>query len=136
MTVENILNKYSKGNFPTYDFPKQDREFAKLQDLETGKRYTIEALFINTTGKFGDQGVIYTGDLMVNLPNHLLQLTKDLRSDSEVTEAINSRQLAFEVYEYSTDQGRQGRSINIVTAEAPSSDSKGRAFDNNDSPAF
>lgn len=128
--IQNIISKYSKGNFPTYDFPESKRDFAKLQDLTEGTKYTIQALFINTKGKFGDQGVIYTEDKIINLPKHLLELIKDLRSDDEVTSAINSRQLAFEVYSYSTDEGRKGYSINIVTSDAPNQDSKGRAFDN------
>lgn len=116
--VKNILNKYSNGEFPIYDFEKTDREFAKLSELELKTKYTILALFINTSGKFGDQGVIYTEDKMVNLPNHLTQLIKDLRSDSEVTQAINERELAFEVYSYESDNGRSGYSINIVESEA------------------
>lgn len=132
--LQNIISKYSKGNFPTYDFPERKRDFVKLQDLTENTKYTIQALFINTKGKFGDQGVIYTEDKIINLPKHLLELIKDLRSDDEVTSAINSRQLAFEVYSYNTDEGRKGYSINIVTADTPNQDSKGRAFNNEELP--
>ena len=131
--LQNIISKYSKGNFPTYEFPEHDRSFTKLKDLELDKKYTIQALFINTKGKFGDQGVIYTNEFIINLPNHLLDLIKDLRSDEEVTEAINNRQLAFTVYSYATDTGRSGYSINITTSNAPSDNTKGRAFNNEDS---
>lgn len=136
MTVENILNKYSNGGAPQYDFDKHDRDFKKLQDLKEKTRYTIEALFINTKGKFGDQGVIYTSEAIVNLPNHLTKLIEDMRNDQEVTDAINARQLAFEVYEYVSEQGRQGYSINITTANTPSDNSKGRAFNNDEDVAF
>lgn len=128
--IQNIISKYSKGNFPTYDFPEKQRDFVKLQDLTEGTKHTIQALFINTKGKFGDQGVIYTNNSIVNLPKHLLELIKDLRSDDEVTQAINERQLAFEVYSYNTDEGRKGYSINITTSDSPNQDTKGRAFDN------
>ena len=128
--LQNIISKYSKGNFPTYNFDDKERSFKKLKDLPLDTKLTIEALFINTKGKFGDQGVIYTNDSIINLPNHLLSLVEDLRSDDEVTSAINSRQLAFTVYSYATDGGREGYSINITTTNAPSDDSKGRAFDN------
>lgn len=129
MTVENILNKYSNGGAPQYNFDKHEREFKKLQDLQLTS-YTIEALFINTKGKFGNQGVIYTSDAIVNLPNHLTSLIEDMRNDQEVTDAINARQLAFEVYDYVSEQGRKGYSINIV---ANTSDkSKGRAFNNSE----
>lgn len=127
--IQNIINKYGSA-FPEYNFSEREREFAKLQELSEGVRYTIQALFINTKGKFGDQGVIYTEDKIVNLPKHLLELVKELRADNEVTQAINERQLAFEVYNYSTDEGRVGYSINIVPSDAPSQDTKGRAFNN------
>ena len=127
--IQNIINKYGSA-FPEYNFPEREREFAKLQELTEGTRYTIQALFINKKGKFGDQGVIYTSNKIVNLPKHLLELVKELRADSEVTQAINERQLAFEVYSYSTDEGRTGYSINIVPSDAPSEDTKGRAFNN------
>lgn len=127
--IQNIINKYGSA-FPEYNFPEREREFAKLQELSEGVRYTIQALFINKKGKFGDQGVIYTQEKIVNLPKHLLELVKELRADNEVTQAINERQLAFEVYSYSTDEGRVGYSINIVPSDAPSQDTKGRAFNN------
>lgn len=131
--LQNIINKYG-SSFPEYNFPKRERQFAKLSELTEGTKYPIQALFINTKGKFGDQGVIYTEDKIVNLPKHLLDLTKELRADIEVTEAINNGQLAFEVYSYSTDEGRKGYSINIVPTNAPSEDTKGRAFNNEELP--
>lgn len=137
MTVENILNKYSNGGTPQYDFNKEDREFVKLQDLKTSVKYPIEALFINTKGKYGNQGVIYTDGSIVNLPNHLTSLIEEMRNDSEVTDAINARKLAFEVYEYESEQGRKGYSINIVENDFSQwidteDDTKGRAFDNSE----
>ena len=131
MTVENILNKYSNGGTPQYDFNKEDREFEKLQDLKTGVKHPIEALFINTKGKYGNQGVIYTKGSIVNLPNHLTSLIEDMRNDSEVTEAINTRKLAFEVYEYESEKGRKGYSINIIE-NTEEDNTKGRAFDNSE----
>lgn len=136
--LNNILNKYGNTN-PSYSFEKKERPFLGLADLQLadeGQRYTIQALFINTSGKFGPQGVIVTDEAQVNLPKHLTDLVKELRQDQEVTDAINARQLAFEVYSYTSDAGHVGYSINLTTADAPSSDSKGRAFDNNDTPAF
>lgn len=127
--IQNIINKYGSA-FPEYNFPERERQFSKLSELTEGTKYTIQALFINTKSKFGDQGVIYTEDKIVNLPKHLLELVKELRADSEVTQAINERQLAFETYLYSTDEGRTAYSINITTSESPNQDTKGRAFDN------
>lgn len=64
------------------------------------KTYPIEALFINTKGKFGDQGVIISGDYIVNLPNHLTEMIEDMRQDSEMVDAINQRLFDFEIYEF------------------------------------
>ena len=127
--IQNIINKYGSA-FPEYNFPEREREFAKLSELSEDTVYPILALFINTKGKFGDQGVIYTQDKIVNLPKHLLELVKEMRADNDVTQAINEGQLGFEVYSYLTDEGRKGYSINITTFDAPIEDTKGRAFDN------
>lgn len=114
--LQNVLAKHSKGNFPTYSYDKKERSFIKLAELPLSQPIVIEALFINTSGKFGAQGVIVTSENQVNLPNHLTSLIEDLRSDEEATEAINHRELAFEVYQYETESGHKGYSINLVPA--------------------
>lgn len=114
--LTNVLNKYSKGTAPKFNFEKKEREFKQLKELELSQPIVIEALFINTSGNYGPQGVIVTSDLQVNLPSHLTKLVEELRSDDEAIEAINHRELAFEVYEYETKSGYKGRSINLVSA--------------------
>lgn len=134
--IKNIINKHQKV-VANFDFPEKDRDFKKLTELELGKKYTILALFINTKGKLGDQGILITEDYQVNMPLHLTDLAKELRQDEEVIEAINNRELAFEIYEYKNDFGK-ARSINLVpsTEQNEQDDSKGRAFDNDETPAF
>ena len=124
--VNDVLNKYSNGDFPQFDFEKKDREFINLKDLKVGDTFVIEALFINTGGNYGAQGVVVTSDLQINLPQHLTNKVEEMRKDSDVVEVINERQLAIKVYEYETKQGRKGRSVNFI--KAPST--QGRAFDN------
>lgn len=124
--LNNILNKYSNGDFPQFDFDKKDREFMNLKDLQVGDTYVIEALFINTGGNYGPQGVVVTSDYQINLPQHLTNKVEEMRKDAEVVEVINERQLAIKIYEYETKQGRKGRSVNFI--KAPST--QGRAFDN------
>ena len=123
-----------------FEFPEKEREFKKLEELHKEQpkaRYTILAIFINTKGKFGDQGVFITNDFQVNLPPHLLDLSQELRQDGEVIEAINNRELAFEIYQYNGKNGK-GYSINLVpsTEQNEKDDSKGRAFDNDEELAF
>lgn len=126
--VQDIIKQYSNAN-PEYDFEKHEREFKKLKELQEEVPYTIEALFVNRKGQFGDQGVIYTKDFIVNLPDHLLQMIKDMRESDDVTKVINNRELAFEVYSYTSEQGRKGYSINLATSDAPIDSTEGRAFD-------
>lgn len=134
--IKNIISKH-QNVVANFDFPEKDRDFKKLTELELGKKYTILAVFINTKGKLGHQGILITDDYQVNMPLHLTDLAKDLRQDEEVIEAINNRELAFEIYEYKNDFGK-ARSINLVPSTEPDEkdDSKGRAFDNDENLAF
>lgn len=137
--IKNIIKKH-QNVVANFEFEEKERPFKKLQELQLadeGVRYTILAIFINTKGKFGDQGVFITNDFQVNLPAHLLDLSQELRQDEEVIEAINNRELAFEVYQYNGKNGK-GYSINLVpsTEQNEKDDTKGRAFDNDEELAF
>lgn len=137
--IKNLINKH-QNVVANFDFPEKEREFKKLEELHKQQpkaRYTILAVFINKKGKFGDQGIFVTNDFQVNLPPHLLELSQELRQDDEIIEAINKRELAFEIYEYNGKNGK-GYSINLVpsTEQNEKDDSKGRAFDNDENLAF
>lgn len=129
--IKNIISKHQTV-VANFDFPEKDRDFKKLTELYLNQKYNILAIFINTKGKLGDQGIIITDDHQVNMPLHLTDLAKELRQDEEVIEAINNRELAFEIYEYTNDFGK-ARSLNLVPSEQPPvEDTKGRAFDNSE----
>lgn len=130
--IKNIINKHQQV-VANFNFEEKDRDFKKLTELELGKKYTILAIFINTKGKLGHQGILITDDYQVNMPLHLTDLAKELRQDEEVIEAVNNRELAFEIYEYTNDFGK-ARSINLVpsTEQNAQDNSKGRAFDNDE----
>lgn len=116
--VKDLLNKYSNGGVKfDYDNEKE-RDYIKLGELDMSKTYPIEALFINTKGKFGDQGVIISGDYIVNLPNHLTEMIEEMRQDSEMVDAINQRLFDFEIYEFESKKyNRVSHSINLVPSE-------------------
>lgn len=140
MTNINDIIKKHQNLAPSFEFPKKEREFKKLEELynqQPSARYTILAVFINTKGKYGDQGIFVTNEYQVNLPSHLLELSQNLRQDEEVIEAINNRELAFEIYQYNGKNGK-GYSINLTpnTQSDEKDDSKGRAFDNDEDVAF
>lgn len=137
--IKNLINKH-QNVVANFDFPEKEREFKKLEELHKQQpkaRYTILAVFINTKGKFGDQGIFVTNDFQVNLPPHLLELSQELRQDDEIIQAINNRELAFEIYQYNGKNGK-GYSINLVPSTEPDekNDSKGRAFDNDENVPF
>lgn len=137
--INNIIKKH-QNVVANFEFEEKERPFKKLEELHKEQPkacYTILAVFINKKGKFGDQGVLITNDFQVNLPPHLLDLSQELRQDEEVIEAINNRELAFEIYQYNGKNGK-GYSINLVPSaeQNEKDDSKGRAFDNDENLAF
>ena len=116
--VKELLNKYQNGGVKFEYDNEKEREYIKLGELDMSKTYPIEALFINTKGKFGDQGVIISGDYIVNLPNHLTEMIEDMRQDDEMAEAINDRLFDFEIYEFESKKyNRKSHSINLVPSE-------------------
>lgn len=133
--IKNLINKHQTV-VAQFDFPEKEREFKKLAELQEKTKYTILAVFINTKGKFGDQGLFVIDDYQVNLPPHLLDLAHDLRQDQEIIDAINNRELAFEIYQYNGKNG-VGYSLNLVPSEQNAQDdTKGRAFNNDESVPF
>lgn len=134
--IKNLINKHQTV-VAQFDFEEKQRDFMKLADLKENTKYTILAVFINTKGKFGDQGLFVTDDFQVNLPPHLLDLAKDLRQDDEIIDAINNRQLAFEIYEYNGKNG-VGYSLNLTPSAEQNAqeDTKGRAFNNDENVPF
>ena len=133
--IQNIINKHQTVA-PSFDFEEKERDFTKLAELQENTKYTILAVFINKKGKFGDQGLFVTEDFQVNLPPHLLDLAHDLRQDQEIIDAINNRELAFEIYQYNGKNG-VGYSLNLTPSEKPQQDdTKGRAFNNDESVPF
>lgn len=116
--VKDLLNKYSNGGAKFEYDNEKEREYIKLGELDSSKTYPIEALFINTKGKFGDQGVIISGDYIVNLPNHLTEMIEEMRQDSEMVDAINQRLFDFEIYEFESKKyNRVSHGINLVPSE-------------------
>lgn len=133
--IKNLISKHQTV-VANFDFEEKERDFKKLSELELNKKYTILAVFINTKGKLGHQGIIITDDYQVNMPLHLTDLAKDLRQDDEIIDAINNRELAFEIYEYTNDFGK-AYSLNLTPSEQPQEDdTKGRAFNNDENVPF
>lgn len=112
--IKDIIARH-QTTAPSFDFEEKEREFKKLEELynmNPKKKWEIVAIFINTKGKYGDQGVFVTDDYNVNLPKHLLEMCEELRQDDEVVDLINQRKIGFDIYEYEGKNGN-GFSVNL-----------------------
>lgn len=135
--VKDLLNKYSNGGAKFEYDNEKEREYIKLGELDSSKTYPIEALFINTKGKYGNQGVIISGDYIVNCPQHLTDMIEEMRQDSEMVEAINQRLFDFEIYEFESKKyNRKSYSINLVPSQKGKQETQRNPFDTNDDLAF
>lgn len=120
--VNNIINKY-QSNLPRFEFDNEkEREFTSLKDLYQANgdtAYTIEAIFINTKSKFGDAPVFYIENYMVNIPQHQLEIVKEMIQDEEFVQAVNERQIGFKPYQFENKQKQIGYSYELVDMEVP-----------------
>lgn len=135
--VKDLLNKYSNGGTKFEYDNEKEREYIKLGELDLSKTYPIEALFINTKGKYGNQGVIISGDYIVNLPQHLTDMIEEMRQDEEMVEAINQRLFDFEIYEFESKKyNRKSYGIHLVPSQKGKQETQRNPFDTNDDLAF
>lgn len=104
-----FANKHnSNGRLFDYDAP-ETHEYVDLAGLV--ERYglkathTVNAIYINTKGKFGDSPVIATDNELVNAPSHLMKTINEILSDPDSVGMINRKQVGFKVYEYKNKYG-------------------------------
>ena len=111
-----FASKYNKG----LGFTRKAVEnaiYTNLKELVSKygekKTYVIQALYINTKGKYGDSPVALVNGNFVNLPAHLTDTVKEMLKDEELVSAINEDMFGFTIYPYEKD-GKQGYSVNWV----------------------
>ena len=87
--------QYNKGSLFDIDFTQ--RAWSKLEDLfneQPDHLFQIDGLFINTKSKYGDRPfVAFDKVYLADLPQHMLEVVKDMIGDPEVVEEINSGKL-------------------------------------------
>lgn len=112
-----VLAKYQENNLPRFEFDNNKvREFTNLQQLDERfpkQTFVIHAMFINKKSRFGDSPVLVLDDYSVNLPQHLTDTVKAMIQDIELVDAVNKRQIGFNIYTYQGSHGI-GYSINWV----------------------
>ena len=101
--MSNFTKKYGKNFVFDIDFEK---DYVGLKDLYKEDRnavHVIKGLYINTKGMYGDAPVFETVEYLVNIPSHMTETCKDILSDEEAIEEINSGKVGFSVRQYEKD---------------------------------
>lgn len=98
----------SGGKLFTFEIPTHFeytdlRQLAEKNSLETV--YQVNAMFINTKGKFGDAPVLVTNNEIVNAPQHLTNVIKDVLADGESISLVNNGCVGFKIYTYENHYG-------------------------------
>lgn len=104
-----FANKYnSNGRLFDYDAP-DTHEYTDLAGLVKqygiNAIYTVNAIYVNKKGKFGDTPVIATDNELVNAPQHLMNTVHEIFNDPDSISMINRKQVGFKVYEYTNKYG-------------------------------
>ena len=101
-----FASKYQKHKF---NVNTSGFEYHSLSELFKANgpeaKYTIRGLYVNTTGKYGEQPLAATESFFVNLPGHLLPVVKDMINDSETVDEINGGHAGFVIYAYTGKNG-------------------------------
>lgn len=100
-----VVSKYNKVN-PFSDINTEGFNYVDLTDVKQqvgDKPYTIQGLFINPKGKFGDEPVAIGDHVLVNLPAYLADDVRDMLQDDEVINAIRAGKVGFTIGEYTND---------------------------------
>lgn len=104
--------RHAKGS--KFNVNTEGYSYAKLSELELGKTYIIQALYINTKGKYDPYPVApITDGLLVNLPAYLTDEVKEMINDPDDVADINAGKAGFVVEEYEQN-GKMLRGINWV----------------------
>ena len=111
-----FATRHSKGS--KFNVNTEGYTYAKLSDLELGKAYVIQALYINTKGNYDPNPIAPIIDgVLVNLPAHLTNEVKAIIESDEDVADINAGKVGFEVEEYDKD-GKTLRGIKWVDIDA------------------
>ena len=97
-------------------------EYYNLKDLYENngadETYPLFGFYINKKGNFGDAPVAYTDEYYVNLPQHLLEVVKDIMANPEAVAAINNGEVEFTIYQYTDEKHKKDcYSIRFVNKE-------------------
>lgn len=112
-----FARKFNASN--VFEINTDGMPFCKLSALynKHGKNaiFEIGGFFISQGGTYGPTPVIITPNVLVNLPNHLLETVRNIISDDEAIETVKQGLVGFKVREYQTkDTNKTCYSITFV----------------------
>jgi hypothetical protein len=92
-----------------FDIDTSNFEYFNLEDIFDGdetKVYPCNGIYISTKGYYGEHPVVAMDDKYVNLPQHMMDMVKDILNDKRAVRAINDGTVGFTIYTY--EQKRYG----------------------------
>ena len=107
------FEKYNKTGFAVNTEGFEYKSLAILNAERPGKTFVVCGVYINEKSKYGPSPLFAIEDCYVNLPSHLLDTCREIRSNREAIDAINERHLGFKIYTYETN-GRLCYSVELV----------------------
>ena len=111
-----LLNKYNKKvNVFKYE-QVENPKYKNLKELfeEDETIILVRGFFINTKGYYGDSPVAIADGYNINLPGHLLDTVKEMLSDSELIDMVNSGRVGIEIYQYTSNRWGTNYSVNFI----------------------
>jgi hypothetical protein len=104
-----LMSKFNNAN-AFMDIDTTDFNYVSLKDLKKemgNKPYTINGLFVNGKGKFGDEAVAIGDHILINLPHYVVEDVKEMLQDSVVIDAIKQGRVGIKVHGYTNSFSKQ-----------------------------
>ena len=106
-----FANKHNVRVNPfTYETP-ETHTYAKPADLVRVNGldaiYSLNAIYVNKKGMYGDEPVLVTNNELVNAPSSMMETINGILNDSESIHLINDGEVRFKFYEYTNKYGKQ-----------------------------
>ena len=99
--MESFARRYNKER--TFDIDTTGFEYKKLSDLyaeNPDRIYTVRAVYINTSNKFGDSPLVATDECFVNFPSYMIDAARNILSSGDDIKAINDGLVGFKVHRF------------------------------------
>ena len=101
--------KFSK-NAAKFTFDSKGLPFVKLAEYaaENGINNIIpvKGMFTHNKSEYGEKGVIVTTTCCIDVPSHLINDIKLVRSDADMVAAVNAGHCGFKIYTYTDKNGK------------------------------